>query len=255
MRRKKIAIITGATSGFGEIFARMADVQFDKIQEFWLVGRQVDKLVNLSNELSHKTKLISSDLTEYEELEKISELLEKEKPMVKLLVNSAGFGITGHVENQNIHQISGMIDLNCRALTYLSRAVLPFMARNSRIVNFASAAAFMPQPSFAVYAATKAYVLSFTRALNAEMRKKGVYVTAVCPGPADTNFFQYAEQNGDTKSSFYKKLFMVKPEYVVEKALRDSILKKEISVYSLPMKGLYVMTKIIPRRCLFSLLR
>lgn len=253
-KRKKIAIVTGATSGFGKIFIKMADEQFPALDEFWLIGRNAGALIDLSNELTHKAKLIPYDLTKMSSLEKIRQLLEEEKPSVKFLVNSAGFGVVGHVENQNEDVLSDMINLNCRALTYLSRVCIPYMAKNSRIINFASVAAFMPQPSFAVYAATKAYVLSFTRALNCELRKKDISVLAVCPGPANTNFFSVAEKNSGQKAGSYKDLFMVEPEAVVKKAIRDSILKKEVSVYSVPMQALRILTKVVPRKLIFRFL-
>jgi hypothetical protein len=249
-KRKTIAIVTGATSGFGKIFAKLADIQFEKIDEFWLIGRNSEKLAELSGILKHRVKSLPYDLSEMENLKKIGQLLTEEQPAVKFLVNAAGFGITGHVEEQEAEELAEMVDVNCRALTYLTRICIPYMAKNSRIINFASVAAFMPQPSFAVYAATKAYVLSFTRALNCELKKRDVHVLAVCPGPAKTEFFSRAEKHGQ-KAGAYKDLFMVEPEYVVEKAIQDSICKKEISVYSLPMKGLHLLTRIVPRRFIF----
>ncbi len=253
--RKKIAIITGATSGFGNIFARLTDETFDSFDEFWIVGRNVGALMELSNQLRHKTILLPYDLTKKSELRKINARLKEYTPAVKLLVNAAGFGITGHVEDQCADDLADMIDLNCRALTYLCRCCIPYMTKNSRIVNFASVAAFMPQPSFAAYAASKSYVLSFTRALNREVRKKGIYCLAVCPGPADTNFFQRAEAGSKKKAAFYKDLFMVDAEKVVQKAFFDSITKKEISVYSIPMKMLHVMTKILPQKMIYGILK
>lgn len=253
--RKKIAIVTGATSGFGKIFTELSDKQFEGLDEFWLLGRNAENLIALSNSISHRAKLIPCDLTEMASLKKISALLKKERPSVKFLVNAAGFGVTGHVENQDEKALTGMIDVNCRALTYLCRAVIPYMTKNSRIINFASVAAFMPQPSFAVYAATKAYVMSFTRALNCELKKKKISALSVCPGPASTNFFGTAEEKGGEKAGSYKDLFMVEPEPVVRKAIHDSILKREVSVYSLPMKGLHVLTKILPRKLIFSFLK
>lgn len=253
--RKKIAIVTGSTSGFGKIFTELADRQFESLDEFWLVGRDAGKLIDLSNELSHRAKLIPFDLTKMLSLKKLERLLKEEKPAVKFLVNSAGFGVTGHVEDQSGQMLAEMIDLNCRALTYICRICIPYMAKNSRIINFASVAAFMPQPGFAVYAATKSYVMSFTRALNCELKPKNIHAISVCPGPADTNFFGTAETRGGSAAGSYKNLFMVKPEPVVEKAIRDAILKKEVSVYSLPMKGLHVLTKILPRKLIFSFLK
>lgn len=94
---------------------------------------------------------------------------------------------------------TGMVDVNCRALTAVTRLVLPYMSENSRILQFASAAAFLPQPRFAVYAATKSFVLSYSRALAMELKSRQIYVTAVCPGPVKTEFFRYCRDNrGDS---------------------------------------------------------
>lgn len=253
--KKKIAMITGATSGFGNIFAKLIDEKCASVDEIWIVGRNTDALIGLSNELKHKAILFPCDLTRMCDLRKIKSRLLREKPAIKMLVNAAGFGIHGHVENQDEEELAEMLDLNCRALTYLCRVCIPYMARNSRIVNFASVAAFMPQPSFAVYAASKSYVLSLTRALNVELKKKDIYALAVCPGPANTNFFNRAEEHSGQKAAFYKEAFMVEPEGVVNQAFRDSIAKKEVSVYSLPMKALHTLTKILPQKLIYGFLK
>ena len=114
----------------------------------------------------------------------------------------------------------------------------------------ASASAFLPQPGFAEYAATKSYVLSLSRALNVELKHKKIYVTAVCPGPAKTNFFNIAEENAS--SPWYKKFFYAEPNKVVNKAIRDCMRKKEVSVYSISMNLLRFFTKIIPHRIILK---
>ena len=128
--------------------------------------------------------------------------------------------------------------------------VLPYMAKKSRIIQLASAAAFLPQPRFAVYAATKSYVLSFSRALNRELADTGIRVTAVCPGPVRTEFFDLAEQTGTIP--LYKKLVMADPVKVVEKAFRDSLAGKSISVYGGAMKGFQVLAKVMPHEFLLK---
>ena len=125
--------------------------------------------------------------------------METEKPDIRMLVNAAGFGKSGNAEDIRRKEAgcqSRMIDLNCRALTEMTFVCLPYMSAGSRILNIASAAAFCPQPGFAVYAATKAYVLSFSRALGEEVKNRRIYVTAVCPGPVDTEFFRNSGQTG-----------------------------------------------------------
>lgn len=248
----KVAIVTGATSGFGELFAKMIDEKCEKsIDEIWIVGRREKRLEQLAAVLSKDVRLFPMDLNDSESICQIQESLEADKIAIKILVNAAGFGINTSFENNTEKEVHDMTTLNCTALTDLTKVCLPYMTYNSRIINFASVAAFMPQPNFAVYAATKSYVLSFSRGLNAEVNKNGIYVTAVCPGPAATEFFDKAVKYGTYPK--YKKFFWVKPEKVVEKAFHDSIAKYEMSVYSLSMSGMYILTKIIPHKLLLGI--
>ena len=134
----------------------------------------------------------------------------------------------------------------------MTRMVLPYMDKNSRIIQYASSAAFLPQPDFAVYAATKAYVLSYSRALNRELKDRGICVTAVCPGPVRTEFFSIAETAGEIP--FYKRLVMANPRRVAAKAVRDSIACRELSIYSPAMELFYLLTKLVPHRLLLGAL-
>ena len=119
---------------------------------------------------------------------------------------------------------------------------LPYMHCGSRIVNLSSAAAFGPQPGFAVYSATKAYVYSLSMALGRELKGSGIYVTAVCPGPVDTEFFDHTGK----EVASVKKKFRADAKDVVRKALIDSARGKKISVYGLSMKAAWVVSKIVP---------
>lgn len=170
-----------------------------------------------------------------------------------MLVNCAGYGIMGDFSASNISEELGMIDVNCRALTQMTYLCIPYMKKNSRIIQLASSAAFLPQPNFAVYAATKSYAYSFSRALNQELRSKKIYVTAVCPGPVDTPFFDIAEKTGSTLA--VKKLTLVRADQVVKKAIADSYHKREKSVYSAWIKSFDIAAKIIPHRAILELMR
>ena len=143
-----------------------------------------------------------------------------------------------------------MVRLNCEALCAVTRLVLPYMPHNSRIIQFASAAAFLPQPDFAVYAASKAFVLSYSRALGEELRDRDIYVTAVCPGPVKTEFLELAETTGQIP--LYKRLVMANPRHVVRKALKDSIMGRPVSVYGLTMKVFLLLTKILPHSMILA---
>ena len=183
----------------------------------------------------------------------IQNRLENQQPDIRMLVNAAGFGKFGTVEEIALSECSAqtdMIDVNCRALTKMVEICLPYFSKGSRIINLASAAAFCPQSGFAVYAATKAYVLSFSRALHAELKEKGIYVTAVCPGPGETEFFDEAGNSG----SLTKESLMVRPEEVVSQALSDSRCKKEVSVYGIMMKGAEAAAKLLPHSLVIQMM-
>ena len=253
---KNIVLITGASSGFGEEFALQLDAKLKSIDEYWLVARNEEKMKEIAKAMSTPCRILAHDLSTMEGVKAVIKAVEREADDcydeldIKMLINSAGFGKLGDFVYADDEDVIGMIDLNIRALTYLTKGLLPYMANNSRIINIASAAAFLSQPYFAEYAATKAYVLSFSRALNAELEPHGISVTAVCPGPAKTNFFNIAEEH--SSSPWYKKFFMADPKKVVRKAIHDSINKYEVSVYGSGMKALRLLGKLLPQRLLIK---
>ncbi|MDE6700416.1 MAG: SDR family NAD(P)-dependent oxidoreductase, partial [Acetatifactor sp.] len=193
-----IVIITGASSGIGREFVRRMDRSFDSIDQFWLVARSRDKLTELADGMRHKSRIFAIDVTSNMQLERLETAVKKSNAKVRMLINCAGYGIMGAFAEQNRKSETGMIRLNCEALTNITHRMIPYMRRGSRIIQLASSAAFMPQTDFAVYAASKAYVLRFSQALGEELRERGIYVTSVCPGPVDTPFFDIAEQTGRT---------------------------------------------------------
>lgn len=239
-----VVVITGASSGIGMEFALQMDNYFTNIDEFWLIARSRDKLREVSKVMEHKTRILSMDITSDAQLERLEDTLLEKKAVVRMLINCAGYGLMGDFAGQDREGALGMVRLNCEALTNITHRLIPYMRKGSRIIQMASCAAFLPQPDFAVYAATKSYVLSFSRALGEELRSKGIYVTSVCPGPVDTPFFDIAEKTGSTLA--IKKLTLVDAERVVEKALRDSYYKRHLSVCSLPIQGVELAAKLIP---------
>ena len=240
----RIAVITGASSGMGREMAMQIADRFGKIEEIWLIARRKERLEELKGRLPARIRCFGMDITCEEQREELKEALKREKPDVKILVNSAGFGKIGKVGEIDMEAECGMIRLNCEALCAVTHMVLPYMRKNSRIIQLASSAAFLPQPKFAVYAATKSFVLSYSMALGAELKKKGICVTAVCPGPVDTEFFEIAETANSIP--FYKKLVMADPRKVVSKALKDSAGGKAVSVYGLTMNGFRILAKVFP---------
>jgi uncharacterized protein len=190
-----IAVVTGASSGIGKELAKLIAADgYDLV----LVARRQERLDSLARELSvaHgiSARVLAADLADPKSPERLVEELEKEKLSIDVLVNNAGLGIYGRLWETDIHRQIEIIQVNLVALTELTGLLLPGMVsrRRGRILNLASTAAFQPGPYMAVYYATKAYVLSFSEAIAEELKGTGVTVTALCPGPTNTEFQEQA---------------------------------------------------------------
>lgn len=163
-----IAIITGASSGIGLEFSKQIDqMGFDKII---LLARRKERLMALSEILQSKIQILDLDLRKNESFKILEENIKDEK--IGLVINSAGLGINDYFGEISIEKDENVIDVNISALTKIIKIVRPFMAENSSIINVASVAGFIPQPKFAVYAASKSYVINLSRALNMEFKDK-----------------------------------------------------------------------------------
>ena len=199
---KNIGIITGASSGMGAEFARQLAVT-NLCDQIWIIARREDKLQALKDEIKNFSQVeiipLVLDLTGTKGAEGLREYLSKQSDFeIKILVNNAGFGSYGPFEETPVEREMQMIDLNCTSLTGICGYALPYMKKGSIIINTSSLAAFMPLGNFAVYAASKAYVLSFSLALAAELKPQGISVTALCPGSVSTEFANVAS-NGVRK--------------------------------------------------------
>jgi len=247
---RNIIIVTGASSGIGREFVRQIDSHFSNIDEIWLIARNRSRLQEAAGDTMHKTRILSMDITREAQIERLRDTLEENDAVVRMLVHCAGYGLMGDFADQPVSRVLGMVRLNCEALTHITYCCIPFMRRNSRIIELASSAAFLPQPGFAVYAATKAYVLSFSRALAEELKEKEIYVTSICPGPVNTPFFDIAETYDSTLA--IKKMTMIEPQQAVQKALKDSYYRKTMSVSSLPIQAFRVLTKCVPHKILLK---
>ena len=242
----RTAVVTGASSGMGKEFVRQLGYFYKDLDEIWVIARRKGRLEALKKESRVPVRIFEGDLLKKQVYKEYHRALKDLCPDIRMLVNSAGFGKSGSFmdiagEGKKIQ--TDMVDLNCRALTRMTQMTIPWMRRGSRIINLASAAAFCPQNGFAVYAATKAYVLSFSRALGSELRSCGIYVTTVCPGPVDTEFFSVS---GEFTSPL-KKLALVSAPQVVHKALSDSRKKRAVSVYGTGMKAVRLGVKLVPQ--------
>lgn len=241
---KKIAIVTGASSGIGYEFAVQLD-RDESFDEMWLVARREDKLKELAEKLKTPAKVISLDLCKMESFDKFKALLEEEKPDIRVLINCSGFGKFGSYKDIAVPDALSMIDLNSRAPVALTEYSLPFMNEGARILQIASIAGFHPIPYLNVYAATKVFLLNYSRALNYELRDRKITVTAVCPGWTKTAFFDVATENG-TKNEVTKYTGMRTAEEMVTKALKCSRKGKDIAVLGLQNNGHRFLAKIIP---------
>ena len=188
------ALVTGASSGFGTVFARSLRARGHHVI---LVARREDRLLSLQKELGGEegATVLVQDLAAAGGADRVLDELEKRGLAVDVLVNNAGVGLTTPFLEQSADRIRGMIDLNVRAVVELTRGLLPPMIERRRgaIVNVSSIAAFQPVPYMGVYAATKAFILSFTEALSHEIRGSGVRLQALCPGPTATEFLEVSE--------------------------------------------------------------
>jgi len=186
----RVALITGASAGLGADFARQLAAEGRRLV---LVARRKDRLDALVAELGN-ARAFELDLSETGAAGRLMADLAAHGEQVELLVNNAGFGLSGRFATLDGERQRQMIDLNCGALTELAHAVLPAMIErgSGAILNVASTAAFQPGPGMAVYFATKAFVLSFSEALHEEVKQYGVVVSALCPGPTATEFGEVA---------------------------------------------------------------
>ena len=246
---KSIAIITGASSGIGRRFAETVE-NMGKFDEVWVIARRLDRLENLKDTVKFPVRPIALDLTSADAPKALEDLLKEENPDVKLLVNCSGFGIFRSVEDSAYEDNLNMVDLNCKAVTYCCQIALPYMREGAKIINIASVAAFQPIPYINVYAATKAYVLYFSRALNRELKKRGITVTAVCPFWTKTEFFNRAVDEKNKVVKYYAAMY--DPKDIVKRAMRDAKRGKDVSKYGFVARFQAALCKILPHSLVMS---
>ena len=245
----KIAVVTGASSGMGREFVKQLTSQ-ELFDEVWVIARREERLLELKEEMGDFIRPIPLDLQKTEDLLKYKKLLEENAPDVAVLVNASGYGKFDAFENLDLDTQLGMIDLNAKALTAITYMTLPYLKRGSRVYQIGSLSSFQPVPYIGVYGATKAYVLSFTRAINAELRHTGIKMMAVCPGWVKTEFFDRAVVDGNV-ITYYNKFFTSKQ--VVERALRDMKKGKDVSVVGFSIRAQVVLTKLLPHKLVMKI--
>ena len=244
----KIAVITGASSGMGREFVIQLcqEKQFDEV---WVIARRTDRLESLRNEVNTKIRPISLDLTKEESIREYQSLLEAEKPVVDVLVNASGVGRFGAFADMDTETLYRMIDLNSKAYVGMTHATRPYLQKGSEVYQLDSLSSFQPVPYICVYGATKAFVLSFSRALNVELKSRGIRMMAVCPGWVKTEFFDHAVK--DDTITYYNKFFT--PEQVIRRALRDMKKGKDVSVCGFSIRAQVLLTKLLPHRTVMKI--
>lgn len=246
-----IAIITGASSGIGSELVKQLKNYTEGITEIWAIARRENLLEQLQEVTDIPVKAVAMDLTDACCFDRLETMLKEESAEVGVLINCAGYGKFGSYSDIENSAALGMIDLNCRALVGVTNVTLPFMKRGGKILQICSISSFQPLPLMAVYAASKVFVLNYSRALWHELKPRGITVTALCPGWVDTAFFATAT---DTKNpgAVTKYTFMQTPERVVKQGLKAMKKGRMLSIVGKQNKILYVINKILPVKMVMS---
>ena len=240
-----IAIVTGASSGMGREFVRQLH-HYIQPDEIWAIARRKAALEELARETDIPVRPIVLDLGKAESFREFSALLEAQQPQVKLLVNAAGFGKFGDFETIPLEDDLGMIDLNCKALVAMTRLCLPYMGKGSHILQLDSLSAFQPVPYITTYGATKAFVLSYTRACNAELKPQGIRMMAMNPAWVKTEFFNHAFQTNNRVQYFN---YIQEAKDVVAQGLKDLYkTRKDMSIPGLGVKLQVLGVKLLPHK-------
>ena len=240
-----IAIVTGASSGMGREFVLQLS-QYVQVDEIWVIARRESALEALKAEVSTPVRPIVLDLLENSSFDAFSALLDAEKPNIRLLVNAAGFGKFGAYHKVSIEDDCRMIDLNCKALTVMTRLCLPYMEKGSHILQLASNSSWQPVPYITTYGATKAFVLSYCRAMNRELKPKGIRMMSMNPGWVKTEFFNHAMQTNDGNEVQYMDRLYEAAD-VVATGLHDLYkTKKDYSIHGFPVRMQVRLVKLLP---------
>ena len=245
---KRIAVITGASSGMGRRFAETVD-QGGTFDEVWVIARRKERLEELH--LPYPVRAVALDLSVRDSYEKYAAMLKEEQAEVALLINCSGFGKFEATCDTPLSVNLNMVDLNCQAVLALCQISVPYMASGAKIVNIASVAACQPIPYINVYGATKAFVLSFSRALNRELKPQGISVMAVCPFWTKTEFFDRAIVP-QSQQVVKKYAAMYDPDQIVERVWRDLKKGKDVSKFGFIARGQMVLTKVLPHSFVMS---
>lgn len=247
-----IAVITGASSGLGKEFVKAVYESSDSLDEIWIIARRENLLEEIKNSFGNKIRPLAIDITDPISVDMYKNLLAETGANVKLLINNAGFGKLGNFDKLSCQENANMVRLNCESLTVMTSITLPFMKAGGEIINTCSIASFAPNTRMAVYSSTKAYVMSLSRALRCELKKRKINVLAVCPGPMDTEFLSVANiQKGSSRT--FDILPRVDAATVAKKSLLASKAKKSVYTNLFFYKFYRVLAKILPHEFVMKL--
>ena len=244
----KISVITGASSGMGRDFVKMID-KIEDCEEIWVIARRAERLAEIKSETGKRIVPIELDLSLEESFETYAKLLEDADADVVALVNAAGFGKFGKFEDIPLKEQMNMIDLNCKALMAVTYITLGYMKEGSRVYQLGSLSSFQPVPYITTYGATKAFVLSFSRALNKELEKRKIKMIAVCPGWVKTEFFNRAVSDDTIK--YYNKFFT--SDEVVTRAIYDMYRGRDVSICGPTIRAQVLLTKLLPHKLVMKI--
>lgn len=239
-----IALITGASSGIGQEFVKQLKNDYG-IEEFWLVARRKERMEALAESLSIRARIIAADLCTDEGVNAVRAALSEEKPAIKALICAAGFGRFGAHDQISERDTARMIDLNCKAAVLITHMALPYMERGGFIVEMGSGSCFTPLPNFNVYAASKTFILHYTKGLYYEVKKYGVSATAFCPGWVHTEFLDTAGVDTSVNRPKSTKP-LLRVESVVRGCLKAAKKGKKMYVTNWYTKMQHMLFKILP---------
>jgi len=236
---KKIAIITGASTGLGREFVKLINAR-NEIDEIWAIARHQDKLNCLRRQMGTKIRPISMDVSNRKRIEEFGFMLSESGAEVHYLINNAGY----------VEEPLNMIDLNIGGVVAMGLVCIHHMPSGSHIINIASQAAFQPLPYQNLYSSTKTFVRNYTRALNVELKDRGITATAVCPGWLKTHLYERA--NIGAAKATRRFCGMKTPDKVAKKAMADADCGKDISIYSLYVNFCHIGAKLLPQKLMMK---
>ena len=245
----KIAVFTGASSGMGKEFVLQLTPKIE-VDEIWLIARREKNLQEVAALVDVPCRIFALDLTDPASFVTYENALKEASPNVTYLINCSGYGKFGAVEEIPLAESLGMIDLNCKALVAMTELTLPYMQRGAKIAQLDSLSSFQPVPYITTYGATKAFVLSFSRALNVELKKKKIHVMAVCPGWVKTEFFDHAVTD-ESVITYYNKFFTA--EEVITRALKDMKRRRDVSICGFSVRAQVFFTKLLPHKLVMKI--